>query len=106
MWRVLVPLLRFAFDCWLGLGAFALVSILACGLWGIATFRHNQWLKSFHRYHVRAIQELTKRLNPIQSGFGKLFDRASRDSTSMRQKPVAYPHDARLRPARTTIGGR
>jgi len=31
MWRVLVPLLRFAFDCWLGLGAFALVSLLACG---------------------------------------------------------------------------
>jgi len=41
MWRVLVPLLRFAFDCWLGLGAFALVSLLACGLSGIATLRHN-----------------------------------------------------------------
>jgi len=45
MWRVLVPLLRFAFDCWLGLGAFALVSFLACGLSGIATLRHNQWLE-------------------------------------------------------------
>src|SRR5450759_4002811 len=39
MWWVLVPLLRFTFDCWLGLGAFAVISFLACGVWGIATLR-------------------------------------------------------------------
>jgi len=75
MWRVLVPLLRFAFDCWLGLGAFALVSLLACGLSGIATLRHNQWLRSFHRYHARAIEELTKPLNlTLSSSGGGLFE--------------------------------
>jgi hypothetical protein len=106
MWRVLVPLLRFAFDCWLGLGAFALVSFLACGLSGIATLRHNQWLESFHRYHARAIEELTKPLNlTLSSSGGRAVRRASHDSTSMTQKPVVYPQHPRFRPARTTIGG-
>jgi hypothetical protein len=103
MWRALIPLLRFAFDCWLGLGAFAVISLLVCGLSAIAT---NQWLRSFHRYHVRAIQELTKPLNLMQSGFGEAVRRASRDSTSMTQKPAVSPRHARFRPARTTIGGR
>jgi hypothetical protein len=49
MWRVLVPLFRFAFDCWLGLGAFALVSFLVCGLWGIATLPYHWKSESFHR---------------------------------------------------------
>jgi hypothetical protein len=96
MWRVLVPLLQFACYCWLALGVFALISSLVCGLAGIASLRRNQWLRSFHRYHARAIQELTKPLNPMQSGFGKLFDRASRDSTSMTHKPVVYPRHARF----------
>jgi hypothetical protein len=48
MWRALVPLLRFVFDCWLGLGAFALISSVAFGLWGI-THRHNPQLRSVHR---------------------------------------------------------
>jgi len=48
MWRVLVPLFRFAFDCWLALGAFALISFLVCGLWGIVTLRHNRKPESFH----------------------------------------------------------
>jgi hypothetical protein len=26
MWRILLPFLRFAIDCWLGLGAFAVMS--------------------------------------------------------------------------------
>ena len=43
--RILEPLFRFAFDCWLGLGAFAVVSFLACGLWGVATLLHNPKLK-------------------------------------------------------------
>jgi hypothetical protein len=107
MWRVLVPLLRFAFDCWLGLGVFALIASLVCGLSGIATLRHKQWLRSFHRYHARAIQELTKppHLMPSSSG-AKAVRRASRDSTSMTQKPVIYPEHPSFRPARTTIGGR
>jgi len=58
MWRALIPLLRFAFDCWLGLGAFALISCLVCGLWGVVTIWHNQRLGSFSRQHARAIQEL------------------------------------------------
>lgn len=33
MWRGLVPFVQFVVDCWLGLGAFALVSVTACGLW-------------------------------------------------------------------------
>jgi len=49
MWWVLVPLLRFTFDCWLGLGAFAVISFLACGVWGIATLRHKPKLRSFSR---------------------------------------------------------
>src|ERR1700757_4072544 len=49
MWRVLVPLLQFVFDCWLLLGAFALISSLAVGLWGIATHRHTPRLRSFSR---------------------------------------------------------
>ena len=49
MWRVLVPLLRFALDCWLGLGAFAVILFLACGLWGIATLRHKPKVRSFPR---------------------------------------------------------
>jgi hypothetical protein len=49
MWRVLVPLFRFAFDCWLGLGAFAVISALAFGVWGFATHRHNTKLRSFPR---------------------------------------------------------
>jgi len=106
MWRVLVPLLRFALDCWLGLGAFALVSLLACGLSGIATLRHNQWLRSFHRYHARAIQELTKPPNLMQISSGGAVRRASHDSTSMTQNPVVYPPHPRFRAARTTIGGR
>src|SRR5882672_11338985 len=92
MWRVLVPLLRFAFDCWLGLGAFALISSLVCGLSGIATLRHNQWLRSFHRYHPRAIQELTKPPNlMLSSAWGRGVRRAAHDSTRMTQKPVVYP---------------
>jgi hypothetical protein len=50
LWWVLVPLLRFTFDCWLGLGAFAVISFLACGLWGMATLRHKPKLRSFSRY--------------------------------------------------------
>jgi hypothetical protein len=106
MWRVLVPLLQFACYCWLALGVFALISSLVCGLAGIASLRRNQWLRSFHRYHARAIQELTKPLNLMQSRFGEAVRWASRDSTSMTQKPVVYPRHARFRPARTTIGGR
>ena len=106
MWRVLVPLLRFAFDCWLGLGAFALISSLVCGLSGIATLRHNQWLRSFPRQHARAIQELTKPPHLMLSSTGGRGVRASHDSTSMTQKPVIYPEQPRFRPARTTIGGR
>ena len=107
MWRVLVPLLRFAFDCWLGLGAFALISSLVCGLSGIATLRHNQWLRSFHRYHARAIQELTKPPNLIlSSAGGRGVRRESYGSTRMTQKPVVYPQHPRFRPARTTTGGR
>jgi len=75
MWRVLVPLLRFAFDCWLALAMFALISSLLCGLSGIATLRHNQWLMSFHRYHALAIQALTKPLNLMQSSFGEVVRR-------------------------------
>jgi hypothetical protein len=33
MWRALIPFLRFAFDCCLGLGAFTLIASLVCGLW-------------------------------------------------------------------------
>jgi hypothetical protein len=107
MWRILVPLLRFAFDCWLGLGAFALISSLACGLSAIATLRHNQWLRSFHRYHARTIQELTKPPNPtLNSSGGRAVRRASRDSTSATRNPVVYPQHPRFRPAKTTIGGR
>ena len=106
MWRVLVPLLRFAFDCWLALAMFALISSLLCGLSGIATLRHNQWLMSFHRYHALAIQALTKPLNLMQSSFGEVVRRASHDSTSVMQKPAGYPKHARLRPAWTIIGGR
>jgi hypothetical protein len=105
MWRVLIPLLQFAFDCLLGLGAFALISTLVCGLSGIATFRHNQWLRSFHRYHARAIQELTPPPNLMSSSGGRAVRRASHDSASMTQKPVVYPQHPRFRPARTTIGG-
>jgi hypothetical protein len=107
MWRVLVPLLRFTFDCWLGLGAFALISFLVCGLSAIVTLRHYQWLRSFHRYHARAIQELTKPPNlMLTSSGGRAVRGATHDSTSMTQKPVVYPQHPRFRPARTTIGGR
>ena len=105
MWRVLVPLLQFACDCWLALGVFALISSLVCGLSGIATLRHKQWLRSFHRYHARAIQELTKPPNLMLSSSGAVR-RASHDSTSMTQKPVVYPEHPRFRAVRTTIGGR
>ncbi len=50
MWRALVPLFRFAFDCWLGLGAFALISSLALGLWGFATLRYPRKPASLHRH--------------------------------------------------------
>jgi membrane glycosyltransferase len=106
MWRVLVQLLRFAFDCWLALAVFALISSLLCGLSGIATLRHNQWLMSFHRYHARAIQELTKPPSLMLSSSRGAIRRASHDLTSMTRKAVVYPQHARLRPARTIVGGR
>jgi hypothetical protein len=107
MWRVLVPLLRFTFDCWLGLGAFALISSLACGLSGIATLRHNQWFSSFHRYQARAMQELTKppNLMPISSG-GRIVRQTSQDSTSVTRNPTVYSQHPSCHPARTAIGGR
>jgi hypothetical protein len=105
MWRVLVPLLQFACYCWLALGVFALISSLLCGLSGIASLRHNHWLISFHRYHARAIQQLTKPPNLMLSSSG-VVRRASHDSTSVAQKPVAYPQHATFRPAKTTVGGR
>jgi len=49
MWRAVVPLFRFAFDCWLGLGAFAVLSFLACGLWGLASLRYQKKEEWFHR---------------------------------------------------------
>lgn len=104
MWRVLVPLLQFACYCWLALGVFALISSLVCGLSGIVTLRHKQWLRSFHRYHARAIQELTKPPNVMLSSSGAVR-RAFHDSTSMTQKPVVYPEHPRFRSVRTTIGG-
>jgi hypothetical protein len=101
MWRVLVPLLRFAFDCWLGLGVFALISSLVCGLLGIATIRPNQWLSAFRRYHTRAIQELTKPPHLMLSSSGaKAIRRASHDSTSMTQKSLVYPEYPRFRGGR------
>jgi hypothetical protein len=105
MWRILVPLLQFACDCWLALAVFALISSLLCGLSGIAPLRRNQWLRPFHRYHARALQELTKPPNLMLSNSGAVR-RASHDSTSMTQKPVVYPEHPRFRPVRTTIGGR
>jgi hypothetical protein len=43
MWRILLPFLRFAIDCLLGLGAFAVMSALLCGLWaGTADRPHRQ----------------------------------------------------------------
>jgi hypothetical protein len=105
MWRVLVPLLQFASDCWLALGVFALIASVVCGLSGIATLRHKQWLRSFHRYHARALQELTKPPNLMLSSSGaKAVRLASHDLTSM--TPVVYPEYPRFRPARTTSGGR
>ena len=49
MWRVLVPLIQFAIDCWLGLAAFALISLVACGLWAIVV-EFGDHRTSFHRY--------------------------------------------------------
>jgi hypothetical protein len=107
MWRVLVPLFRFAFDCWLGSGVFALIASLVCGLSGIAMLRHKQWLRSFHRYHARAIQELTTMPNLMLSSSGaKAVRLAPHNSKSMTQKPVVYPEYPRFRPVKTTIGGR
>jgi hypothetical protein len=42
MWGILLPFLRFAVDCWLGLGAFAVMSALFCGLWAGAADRHHR----------------------------------------------------------------
>jgi len=42
MWRIMLPFLQFAVDCVLGLGAFALIAILICGLWESASRRHRR----------------------------------------------------------------
>jgi hypothetical protein len=99
MWRVLVPLLQFACDCRLALAVFALISSVLCGLSGLAPLRRNQWLRPFHRYLARALQELTKPRNLMLSRSGaKAVRLASRDSTSMTPKPVVYPRHAKVSP--------
>jgi hypothetical protein len=45
MWRIVLPFLQFAVDCVLGLGAFALIAILACAMWESANWRRH------HRRH-------------------------------------------------------
>jgi hypothetical protein len=47
MWRALVPLFKFAMDCWIGLGVFALMMFLLCALWGGSTLRRLR--KCSHR---------------------------------------------------------
>jgi len=47
MWRILLPFVQFVVDCLLGLGAFALIAILACGLWGRANNRRKRRPESF-----------------------------------------------------------
>ena len=39
MWRIVLPLLEFAVYCLLGLGAFALIAVIVCGLWECTTSR-------------------------------------------------------------------
>jgi hypothetical protein len=47
MWRIMLPFLQFAIDCFLGLGAFALIAILICGLWESARQRQHRRYESF-----------------------------------------------------------
>jgi hypothetical protein len=47
MWRIMLPFLQFAVDCVLGLGAFALIAILICGMWEGARRRNHRRYESF-----------------------------------------------------------
>lgn len=47
MWRILLPFLQFVADCVLGLGAFALMSVLLCGVWESAASRRYRRHDSF-----------------------------------------------------------
>jgi hypothetical protein len=47
MWRIVVPFMQFAVDCLLGLGAFALIAILLCGIWERANYRRPRRYESF-----------------------------------------------------------
>jgi hypothetical protein len=48
MWRAVVPLFQFAVDCWLGLGAFALISFVGCGLCRQSTPRYERKRESLN----------------------------------------------------------
>jgi hypothetical protein len=47
MWRIMLPFLQFVADCVLGLGAFAIISVLICGIWEGATLRRYRRHGSF-----------------------------------------------------------
>lgn len=47
MWRIVLPFVQFVVDCLLGLGAFALIAILICGLWEGAHYRRTRRQESF-----------------------------------------------------------
>jgi hypothetical protein len=47
MWRIVLPLVQFVVDCLLGLGAFALIAILVCGIWERAYYRRTRRRESF-----------------------------------------------------------
>jgi hypothetical protein len=47
MWRIVLPFFQFAVDCMLGLGAFALISVLVCGIWESASWRRYRRHESF-----------------------------------------------------------
>ena len=59
MWRALVPLFRFAMDCWIGLGVSALMLFLLCILWGGSTVRR------FRKTQIQATREAAKRARCI-----------------------------------------
>jgi hypothetical protein len=47
MWRIILPLFEFAVDCSLALAAFAVLSVLVCGIWESAKWPRYRRHDSF-----------------------------------------------------------